>query len=137
VATIPELIESGRKIHERLEYARQSMETRVRSGLPADWEHLHSSRRVGSHELPEWYLRSFRTLLATFGKDSPELARWNDFLRAARDARPDLDLTNPLEVVRAGAEDLAGALATLRQIEPEGSGSAGDRLTITVGRAVR
>jgi hypothetical protein len=135
VPTIRELIESGRTIHERLEYARQSMEARVRSGHPADWGHLPPGRRVGSQELPEWYLRCFRTLVAAYGKESHVLRAWTDYLRSAREARPDLDLTDPLEVVRAGADDLAGALEVLRRVDGGTARRGGARPTITVGRS--
>jgi hypothetical protein len=134
VSTLHQLIESGRAIHERLEHARHSMEERVRSGHSADWEHLPPGERVAPHELPEWYLRCFRTLLATYGKESEPLRQWNEFLRAARDARPDLDLNDPLEVVHAGADDIAHAIEVLRRLESHPPSPPGRRPTITVGR---
>lgn len=100
----------------------------------ADSAHVPRSERVGPHELPVWYLRCFRTLLATYGKESGPLQQWNDFLRAARDARPDLNLNDPLEVVRAGADDLAQAIELLGRIASQPPSSPGRRPTITVGR---
>jgi hypothetical protein len=133
VTTLRDLIASGRTIHARLVRARESMEVRTRSGLTADWEHLPPDHRVGPEVLPEWYLRSFRTLLATFGKDSDALRSWNDFLREAREQRADLDLGNPLDVVRAGADDLARAIELLGRLESGSGHRTRGRPTITVG----
>jgi hypothetical protein len=134
VPTVRELIDSGRKIHGRLEDARHGMESLLARGLPADAQQLPAGQRVGSHELPEWYLACFRTLRATYGNDPAAMQEWNDFLRRARDARPDLDTTDALQVVRAGADDLAGALEVLERIESRATGHPSRPPTITVGR---
>jgi hypothetical protein len=137
VPTVRELIDSGRAIHERLEFARQSMESRRTAGLVADWEHVPLGRTVAAHELPEWYLRCFRALRATYGKGSPSMAEWTDYLRSAREARPHLDESDPLQVMRAGIDDLAGAIDVLRRIESRLPIRGGGRPTITVGPSSR
>ncbi len=133
--TLREAIETGRKIHERLERTRHHLEAGAPAGLGADRAPLPTAPAVDARELPEWYLGSFRAVLAACGKGSAGLRQWNEYLRSAREARPDLDLNDPLAVVRAGAEDLAGALDVLRRIEAGTSGRARARLTITVGPA--
>ncbi len=129
-----DLIRSGQAIRQRLEDARRLLEARRRSGQPADWPDLVPAQRVGAHELPEWYLSCFRAIVGSHGKDSAALREWNEFLRAARDARPDLDLNDTLDVVCAGAEDLAGALQVLQRISAHPPPHPRARPTITVGR---
>ena len=129
-----DLLRAGQAIQQRLEGAQRLLEGARNSGRPADWEHLAPRQRVGAHELPEWYLSCFRTIVGSYGKDSAALKEWNEFLRAARDARPDLDLNDTLEVVRAGAEDLARALEVLQRISSHPPAHSRGRPTITVGR---
>jgi len=134
VPTVRELIDSGRTIHGRLEDERHAMESRLAGGSPAGGDQLPTGRRVGSHELPEWYLACFRTLRATYANDPTAMQEWDDFLRRARDSRPDLDTTDALQVVRAGVDDLVGALEVLERIESRASGHPNRPPTITVGR---
>jgi hypothetical protein len=114
VATIRQLVESGERIRYRLAARVRSMEAQEPSGAPFGGSHLPDDLQVSPAELPEWYLRCFRYLLATYGKESAEMERWNDYLREARASRPHLDESNEREVARAGAEDLAGAIRILR-----------------------
>jgi hypothetical protein len=131
VTTLSELVQSGSYLRLRLEQGCAAMQEPGSGGSSAGGEPSSLSRPVRAAELPEWYLRCYRALLALYGKESREMRQWNEFLRSAREARPTLDESNELEVMRAGMEDLAGALRVLQGFDRGGG------ITVTIRPAAR